>query len=395
MLNRPEVPRVIHVSTSHRADDGRIFDRECRSLANTGLYHVYLAAAGSMPGNTSVQQIPLKETPPSRIRRFALGPTRSLGLAVSSAADLWHFHDPELLPVALLLAQQGQRVVWDAHEDYIQQISTGSDKEWIPRSLRPAVRTGALRLFTAIDRKASAVVAATETIADKYTNPNTVIVGNEARLEEFKQCQPTPCNRQVLFTGSVHARNLFEDVALAVGDFDELTLAVAGKTPDPTLWHSAERALGQRLTYLGWLDREGLANEISRSIVGIASYAPLETYQASQLSPNKLFEFAAGGLPVVGTPVKYLKEEVDRHGFGSVATDFSREGLASAISRVIRDSDVWSEMSRNARDWSRREGDWKRSEESLIRLYASLFSRESGQIPSSCANSDAEFSKGK
>lgn len=47
-------PRVIHVTTAHRADDMRIFERECRSLASTGRYDVFLAAAGRIPDDVGV-----------------------------------------------------------------------------------------------------------------------------------------------------------------------------------------------------------------------------------------------------------------------------------------------------------------------------------------------------
>jgi len=66
-VSRQDVrPRVIHVTTSHHADDPRIFDRECRSLAATGRYDVYLAAAGAIPGAAGVTLIPLAPVPNSR-----------------------------------------------------------------------------------------------------------------------------------------------------------------------------------------------------------------------------------------------------------------------------------------------------------------------------------------
>jgi len=108
---------------------------------------VYLAAAGTIPGDAGVTLIPLGPVPHRRARRFISGPRKALALARAVVADLWHFHDPELLPVALKLARSGHRVVWDAHEDYLAQFTETGSKSWVPGLVRPAVRIGTRRLL--------------------------------------------------------------------------------------------------------------------------------------------------------------------------------------------------------------------------------------------------------
>lgn len=367
---RAEVPRVVHVTTAHRADDVRVFERECRSLADSRRYDVYLAAAGSIPAGSGVTLIPLPPKPSSRAERFISGPRKALALPQVLAADLWHFHDPELLPVALTLATRGRRVIWDAHEDYLAQFHESGAKHWVPRPLRGVVRRGTGAMLAAIDRYASGVVAATPTIASRYTNSRTVIVGNEARLEHFSPCRPDYDSRQILFTGKPGPWELFDEVVNAVALVPGARLVVAGEDPDPAIWGRARATLGHRIAHLGWLDRAGLAKAISASSLGLVTYADIPAYSVS--SPTKSFEFAAAGLPVVATPNRMNIKTLGVSGAGVVAEDFSSPALQAAIARALSDRGAWRAASEAGRQWAAREGSWSQSEVRLLRLYADI-----------------------
>ena len=42
--------------------------------------------------------------------------------ALEIDADIYHFHDPELLPYGLKLKKKGKSVIFDSHENYSEQI---------------------------------------------------------------------------------------------------------------------------------------------------------------------------------------------------------------------------------------------------------------------------------
>lgn len=363
-------PRVLHVTTAHRADDVRIFERECRSLASTGKYEVFLAAAGAVPADVGVNLIPLVPAPSSRVGRFTAGPAKVLALTGAVAADLWHFHDPELLPVALKLARSGHRVIWDAHEDYVSQFSEAGAKSWVPGFARQAVLTGTRAMLRQMDKHAAGVVAATSTIASRYTNPRTVVVGNEARLELFAECRPDFASRQVLFTGSPGPGHLFREVVEAVAQVPDTSLAVAGREPDPATWAAANRVLGRRLQHLGWLSRSGLAEAMSASALGLLTYANTPAYAVA--SPTKAFEFGAAGLPMVATPNEMNVRALGKSGAGLVAADFSSRALADSIHAALADESEWMAASVAGRRWAAREGSWALSEERLLALYTEV-----------------------
>ena len=365
-------PVVIHVSTAHRANDVRIFERECRSLAATGQYQVYLAASGAIPERGAVMHIPLAPAPNTRVRRFSSGPRKALAMARSLDADLWHFHDPELLPVAFMLARSGQRVIWDAHEDYVAQIAQGDDKSWVPGPARHAVRAGTKQLLAAVDNYAAAVIAATPTIAPHYSNRRTVVVGNEARLEDFMGGTPDFASRRVLFTGHVGHSHLFPEVVEAIRGLRDVKLAVAGSEPSPEIWNESRNVLGDRIEYLGWLNPEGLAHAMSGSSLGLALYAPIPTYLTSDGSPTKVFEFGAAGLPVLGSPIPSVTRILGEWRCGFVTAGFTSQDIRIAIHAALADRAAWEEASDQGRDRAMRDGGWAQSEAELLRVYRQI-----------------------
>lgn len=364
---------VCHVTTAHRADDVRIFERECRSLAESGHYEVHLIAPGRMPPGTSVidHQIPLP--PSNRLGRLAIARFRARNAVRKVPADLYHFHDPELIPVAVSLAKAGRSVVWDAHEDYFTQIEDPSSRAWIPRPLRSPVEAYFRSALADVDANSAGVVAATQTIASRYRNPLTTVVGNEARLSDFAAASPSYQSRQVLFTGMASPNHLFRATCEAVARNPELTLAVGGRNVPQSERDFAESLLESRVRFLGWLDRSSLVAEIDRSVVGLATYADIPAYETG--TSTKLFEFMAAGLPVVSTPNPRNREIVEGSNSGLVMQDFSRESLENALTELVSSNSVWTEKSRSGLTYVAQSGGWKESESAMLALYAEILGR--------------------
>lgn len=365
-------PRVVHLTTAHLADDVRIFDRECRSLAMCGLYEVTLAGPGQIPSGTSVRHVQLPMPQQSRFARFSSGPRAAQRFVSRNQFDLWHFHDPELILVALSVVRSGGKVIWDAHEDYVEQFTSDGAKNWVPRWARRPARWFTAALLRAIDRKAHGVVAATASVASRYQNPRTTVVGNETRLELFSGCVPSYSSRRLLFTGSPTDLHLFSHVINAVAEIPDVVLHVAGRMPTQSVWDWATELLGERLTHLGWLNRAELAAAMNGATLGLLTYADTGPYAHG--SPTKGFEFAAAGLPAVATPNEMNKKAIGSSGAGFLSATFDSDGLRDAILLALDSPDRWHHASRAARNWSSTEGSWVHSEARLLNLYEQIFS---------------------
>src|SRR5579864_663065 len=94
--------RACVLTSVHPPFDVRIFHKECKSLAAAG-YDVTLIATATENGFH--EGIALNTLPDwkNRFHRFLRGSLTVYKRALEVDADVYHFHDPELIPTALLL----------------------------------------------------------------------------------------------------------------------------------------------------------------------------------------------------------------------------------------------------------------------------------------------------
>ena len=122
-----EKTKICHLSTVHLPFDTRVFHRECISLSKK--YEVYLV--GNYCKDKIESGINLIGIKPysSRLKRILINIPRVMWKGIAINARLYHIHDPELIPVGILLRLMGKKVIYDIHENYSQVIKL---KNWVP-----------------------------------------------------------------------------------------------------------------------------------------------------------------------------------------------------------------------------------------------------------------------
>ena len=132
--------RVCHLTSVHSSDDTRVFHKECVSLARAG-YDVTLVAPGESREEQGVHIVGVGEKPVGTLNRLTSPFVKhAFETALALDCELYHLHDPELLPFALRLKRRGKTVVFDSHEIYALLIQ---EKGYIPGFLKkPAAASG-------------------------------------------------------------------------------------------------------------------------------------------------------------------------------------------------------------------------------------------------------------
>ena len=362
---------VCHLSTVHPANDVRIYHRECKSLAEKTNFKVRLVAHGKLVDSSNLTCQDLGKLPRNRLVRIMRSQLLGFHIAFRVKASVWHLHDPELLIVAFWLIVTKKTVIWDAHEDYFLQFSKQVNyRKYIPSSLTGLINSSFIQLLRFIEKRCYGVICATPSIALKYRNANTVVVGNEVRIEEFSSCSPKFSSSKLLFTGAPDETQCFREVVDAVSKFPDLILTVAGRYAVNSDWEYGKAVLGNQLTHLGWLSREELAKAINDSFLGFLTYEDVETNSTN--SPNKLFEFSAGGLPCISTPTNANKTWVKESNGAYLIDGFTSKDIEKGIHSALNSEIVWENKSRMSRSWSLEKGNWTASEKILIDFYNNL-----------------------
>ena len=126
--------RVCILSSVHTALDNRIFYREALSLRRAGYEVTLIAPHERTQVKEGVEIIALPKVP--RWRRPMLWWTL-LRRALAARADVFHFHDPELLLVApWLRLLTGKPTIYDVHESFADFIRI---KRYMPAWFRRPV----------------------------------------------------------------------------------------------------------------------------------------------------------------------------------------------------------------------------------------------------------------
>ncbi|WP_286758477.1 glycosyltransferase family 4 protein [Ralstonia sp. RL] len=363
--------RVCHMTSAHPWDDVRIFHKECRSLAASGFdVHLVACAPRKMQiDGVSVHAIQRKNG--CRVGRMVKTACDVYRAARNLDAEIYHIHDPELIPYALLLKWRGKKVIYDAHEDVPRDILS---KSWIPSWVRKPLSLIWETLENFAAKRLSSVVAATPHIAQRFVtvNPSTVDVNNFPIDNELtgQSGEKTKAPRTICYIGGISdVRGAFEMVRAL--EFVDATLILAGSFQSAEL-EGALRALPgwAKVDYRGVVSREGVAQILAESRIGLVLLHPLTNY--IDALPVKMFEYMSAGLPVLASDFPLWRSILSDTGAGVCVNPLDPCAIAECISNVLLEEEQAQVMGDAGRRAVLHTFRWKHEADKLVSLYQKL-----------------------
>ncbi|MCP3740150.1 glycosyltransferase family 4 protein [Rossellomorea sp. BNER] len=368
--------KVCVITSVHQAYDGRIYHKQCKSLVKHG-YEVILIAPTpeneTIAREDSIELITINK-PNSEWKRF-LKTLTVVKLALKTGADLFHFHDPELIPAGTLIRLISRKpVIFDVHEHYPNAIMS---KRYLKTWLKIPIRW----VYEIIERVClpvlSGIVYTTKEIGTRYKKYKSVKIENYPIKDMFVQSRKGNIDSyNLLYLGGITAirgiEELIQAIDIIVKSEPRATLTFVGAFESKAFETKiknliTELELENHIYFKGKVPYEDIEKYLSMSSIGIIPYLPVPNHLVCL--PNKLFEYMASGVAVVASDFPHYGEVVNQSKSGITVDPSNPLSIAHGLLLLMRDPEKVRSFSSNGQYWFNEKYNWEIEEKKLINFY--------------------------
>lgn len=362
------------MTSVHTRYDTRVFVKECCSLAENDNYTVNLIVADGK-GIETKNDVHFYDVgkPNGRICRALLTTRKILHKAIELDSDIYHFHDPELIPTGLRLARSGNKVIFDVHENIAKQIQ---EKNYLPSPVRKLLS----RFYQIYEKrfvKRFSLILAENSYAEYFRNITNryIIVLNmpqtrffeEYIVDERKKCE-------FFYIGGVsEIRGVYlilDALMILHGRGISFNMNFVGPTYGVTIRMEKYRDIEDDVVFHGRLElKEGF--EISKKcMIGLSILKPIGNYVTSY--STKIFEYMAVKLPVITSNFPLYRDVIEKFNCGLCVDPLDPEAIANAMQYIIDNPEIAQLMGKNGKQAVERHYNWDIEQKKLSFAYGNL-----------------------
>lgn len=377
-MPRP-VPKIVQLTSVHPYDDIRVFRKIARSVAKAGYdSHLIAGTDDSVPKVYREDGVTVHLFPRAyrtRLGRMTAFAGKLTWYAAGLDADVYQFHDPELLLWTRLLKilRPRAKLVFDSHED---TRTTMTDKPYLPRWAQSAVAS----LYAAFEdwcfRRLDGAVAATDTIAKIF--PPTLPHATLRNLAMDEEIDATDFPRRpepglYAYMGGISVARGIDVLLDAFATLDGSSkLVLAGPVEDAFL--DGKMRDTARVEYHTYLPRTEIRRLLSRCRAAAVLFKPLPAY--FEAGPNKIFEYMASGVPFVASDFPVWRRLLEPIGCAKLVDPTDPKAVAEALRWFDAHPEEAEAMGRRGRDAVQARLRWSQEFEKAKELYAAILAPE-------------------
>jgi len=372
--------KVVHLGYMHNVFDTRIFQKECKSLVNKTDMKIYFLTStrnssmtnGEIEG-VNIYTIKLLK---KRVWRLIVYLHDVKKKCREIDANIYHIHEPVLLPLISFFKKHGKKVIYDKHEDTYDDVKNQFAKRFGNKFgilIANLVVKYELHCISICD----GYIYATPTNALPPNNKcmNYALIPNYPILDESNKMNidKVPNKFSLCYAGGVSDLwSILEivDILNKINDKD-INFVVAGRSNDEYI--SAINRIDNNACF----EYRGLVsfNEVSSLYLsGSIGMAVLKRRlgklnECGTLANTKIFEYMQCGLPVIFTDFTIWKNIQLEYDFGIPVDPDNKEEIKNAILFLKNNPAIAKEKGEAGRRAIVEKYNWHNSEITFVNLY--------------------------
>ncbi|MBN2378076.1 MAG: glycosyltransferase family 4 protein [Sedimentisphaerales bacterium] len=365
--------KVCQITTVHPINDNRVFHKECKTLAQNG-YYVNLVIQHDKDETIDGVHVLALPKPKNRFSRIFGLTFKAMRRALKQKADIYHFHDSELIPVGIMLKLLGKKVIYDVHENVPKQFM---NKDWLGNIYFKKIAAAGMSILEKFCKIFfDVIIVARPDIAEHLSSKRTKVILNAAVLKTIDEAPDIKIEKTrpvVIYAGGITKIRGITEIIQAMEILDgKAELWLLGPWQIESFRDECKKLPGWKyVNDLGYKPVQEVFSYMKKADIGIVTFWPAPNHLTTL--PNKPFEYMSSYLPVIMSNFDYWQEIFQ--GCAIFTDPQDTQQIAEKINLLLDDKNLAKNLAVAGRKLVEDKYSWEAESKNLLQIYQDLLTK--------------------